>query len=474
MFTGRRGYGSRGPVTKGDLGDQEAAPVGSAPFTRPFRALDHLREADPLNSFTPTVAAALGGPAWLGTRRSAAAERFAAASLPSPEEEVWRYSRISDLDLDRFTPAGPDRPDGSLDPRVAAVAAAIDAVVVTVVDGRPSVPELPAEWGAKGVVVSSATDLDEGVAGLGAVAVDGPDVFATMNDAFTAAPLVISVPRGVVLDRPVLIAHQVVTAGVAVFPRLVVRIGEGAQATVIDRISSSADGPVLSVPLTELDVERGGRLGFLNFQDLATDSWQIGSLVARVGQEATVTAGLVGLGGEYARLRTDCALVGRGAHGDLLAGYFGEGDQTLDFRTFQRHDAPDTTSNLLFKGAVGGRSRSVYTGLIRVDKAARGTNAFQTNRNVKLSETAWAESVPNLEIETNDVRCSHASTVGPVDPEQRFYLESRGVPPSVADRLIVAGFFDEVVRQMPGGDPVVDAIGVRIADKLDRVEEDLR
>src|SRR3954462_14147106 len=120
----------------------------------------------------------------------------------------------------------------------------------------------------------------------------------------------------------------------------------------------------------------------------------------------------------------------------------------LDFRTFQDHAAPDTTSNLLFKGAVGDSSRSVYTGLIHVRKNARGTNAFQTNRNIKLSDGAWAESVPNLEIENNDVHCSHASTVGPVDEDQRFYLESRGVPTEVAERLIVAGFFAEVLEQL--------------------------
>jgi len=157
----------------------------------------------------------------------------------------------------------------------------------------------------------------------------------------------------------------------------------------------------------------------------------------------------VGFGGDYARLRTDCRMVGRGATGELDAVYFGEGDQTLDFRTFQEHVAPDCTSNLLFKGAGGGRSRSVYTGMIRVGKQARGTNAFQTNRNVKLSEGAWAESVPNLVIENNDVRCSHASAVGPVDAEQRFYLESRGVPTEDAERLIVSGFFDEVLTRLP-------------------------
>jgi Fe-S cluster assembly protein SufD len=297
-------------------------------------------------------------------------------------------------------------------------------------------------------------------------------VFATLNDAFAADPVVITVPRGVQLAEPLVVGTHLSGAGAAGFPRLVVLVGEGAGATVIDR-TTSTDDDVLSVPLTEVRVERGGRLDLVVVQQLGSAAWQLGSLVADVGQEAHLRVGLVGLGGAYARLRTDCRLSGRGASGDLLAAYFGDGDQTLDFRTFQHHDAPDTTSDLLFKGAVGGRSRSVYTGLIRVSKEARGTNAFQTNRNVKLSDDAWAESVPNLEIETNDVRCSHASTVGPVDPEQRFYLESRGVPPTTADRLIVAGFFDEVVRRLPGDELVAEVRG-HIADKLDRVAEDLR
>ena len=121
----------------------------------------------------------------------------------------------------------------------------------------------------------------------------------------------------------------------------------------------------------------------------------------------------------------------------------------LDLRTFQEHRAPDTTSNLLFKGGVSDHSHSVYTGLIRILPDGRGSNAFQTNRNLKLSEHAWAESVPNLEIENNDVHCSHASTVGPVDEDQRFYLESRGVPTRAAERLIVGGFFDEVLDAFP-------------------------
>ena len=399
----------------------------------------------PLSAFPVDAAAALAGPAWLQGRRAAAAEAFGAAAFPSAQEEVWRYSRIAELDLDRYAPSA-------------------DAVAVDL--------PIPEEWTAKGVAVRRAADLVDETSGIGSVAQGGPDVFATLNDAFAADPVVVSVPRGAQLTEPLVVGTRLAGAGAAGFPRLVVLVGEGAAATVIER-TTSTDDDLLSVPLTELRVERGGRLDFVAIQQLGSAAWQLGSLVAEVGQEAHLRVGLVGLGGAYARLRTDCRLTGRGGTGDLLAAYFGDGDQTLDFRTFQHHDAPDTTSNLLFKGAVGGRSRSVYTGLIKVSKDARGTNAFQTNRNVKLSDDAWAESVPNLEIETNDVRCSHASTVGPVDPEQRFYLESRGVPPTVADRLIVAGFFDEVVRELPD-DALVAEVRSRISEKLDRVAEDLR
>ena len=387
--------------------------------------------------------------------------------MPSTSEEVWRYSRVGELELSEWTaasggavaPGGPEVLEGA-------------AVTVSVLNGVAGIGPLPASWTERGVVVAAASSLEEADAGLGSVAVDDPDVFAALNDAFALDPIVIAVPRGVELDEPILISSRVDGAHAAVFPRLVVRLADGARATVVDHITSGPD-PVLSVPLTELDVGRGARLGYLHVQELGATSWQIGSLVARVGQEGDLAAALVGLGGSYARMRTDATLAGRGCNGDLLAAYFGEDDQTLDFRTFQHHDAPDTTSNLLFKGAVGGRSRSVYTGLIRVDKAARGTNAFQTNRNIKLSEEAWAESVPNLEIETNDVHCSHASTVGPVDAEQRFYLESRGVTPKMADRLIVAGFFDEVVRALPAAGAVA-SVRERIAAKLDRTAEDLR
>jgi Fe-S cluster assembly protein SufD len=263
---------------------------------------------------------------------------------------------------------------------------------------------------------------------------------------------------------------QVVSgAGVACFPHVVVDIGADAELTVVEhRISGS--GSALVVPLVELAVGPAARLGYAEVQDLGSEVWQLGRQVSSVAGQGSLTAATAAFGGGYARVRTDCDLVGRGASGTLLAAYFGDGDQTVDFRTFQNHRAPDTTSDLVFKGALDGRAGSVYSGLIRIHADGGGSNAFQTNRNIKLSDEAWAWSVPNLEIENNNVRCSHASTVSPVDEDQQFYLQSRGVPPAVADRLIVAGFFDEVVRRMPSA-AVRQLAGARIAEKLDGREQ---
>ena len=317
---------------------------------------------------------------------------------------------------------------------------------------------------AKGLYAGRLVDGPTGDVALGSVAGDGPDVFAALNDARMADPVLVSVPAGITIERPVVIVDWVDADGSSVYPRLVVRVGVDADVKVLDWHGSD-DVAALVSPVIELDVARAARLGYLNVQLRGPRVWQVASQLSQVDADATLTSAQAGLGGEYARTRTDCHLVGRGATGNLEALYFGQRDQTLDFRTFQQHAAPDTTSNLLFKGAVDDHSRSVYTGLIKVEKEARGTNAFQTNRNLKLSEHAWAESVPNLEIETNDVRCSHASTVGPIDIEQRFYLESRGVPTDVAERLVVAGFFAEVLEDLPV-DAVAPLVEAAIEERL--------
>ncbi len=414
--------------------------------------------------FSPVAAGALGGPQWLIDRRIAAAEAFESTPRPDASAEEWRYSRIGELDLDGFTPATEfgDAPMPRLDVEPAAL--------IRCVNGRVMYTDVDQELIDRGVHIGPLAEDENGETRLGSVAADAGDYFTLLNDAFMDWPLLIDIPRGVVIERPIVVTHHAAGDGGAAFPRLVVRAGENAQANVLDLHTSEADDHILMCPVVELDVESAGRLGYLKVQEQGAHTWQFGSVLARAEKDATVSAATAAFGGEYARTRADTRLVGRGAHGDLMAIYFGEGDQTLDFRTYQDHVAPDTTSNLLYKGVVAGESRSIYTGLIRVRPNARGTNAFQTNRNLKLSDEAWAESVPNLEIENNDVKCSHASTVSPVDEEQRFYLESRGVPTDEAERLIVAGFLGEVLANIPVPS-AAPALKLAIADKLARQRE---
>jgi Fe-S cluster assembly protein SufD len=387
----------------------------------------------------------------LRVRRAAAFERFAAAELPTEAEEVWRYSRISELDLADFAPMGEDVPVSSsevpepLRPLLDAVGER--AGLVLVVDGRIVTVELDEGLAAKGVTVGSLADLPGGDAVLGTVS--GPnDVFGNLHAAFVRDPVVVHVPAGVAVERPIVVLQWIATDGAAVFPRTIVVAEEASEVTVVDLVAS-ADVRALVVPTWELDAQHAANLRYLNVQELGPRVWQIGYQASRVARDATLQSAMVALGGDYARVRADAKLTGEGGTSHLLAVYFGDGEQMHDFRTMQDHDAPKTTSDLLFKGAVADAARSVYTGLIRVKHGAAGTRAFQTNRNLVLSEGASANSVPNLEIEENDVSCSHASAVGPIDEEQRYYLEARGVPTDVAERLIVLGFFDDVLERVP-------------------------
>jgi len=387
------------------------------------------------------------------------------AGLPTDAEEVWRYSRIAELDLADYVPL-PDGmgkvPDASVPDLVAALLSALgDRAGLVVVRNGHTVYIDSAE---PGVTVATAEDAE-----LPIGTVSGEvDAFTSLNAAFVAAPIGLRVAPGAAVEHPLVVVHWLDADGAAVFPRSLVQVEAGASATVVEVVASD-DVVSLTVPVTELDVAEGANLRYLNAQLLGPRVWQVGLQASRVGRDASFTSASVALGGDYARVRTDSSLVGRGGSSRLLALYFGDRAQMHDFRTLQAHEAPKTTSDLLFKGAVAGRAHSVYSGLIRVRKGAVGTNAYQTNRNLVLSEGAHADSVPNLEIEENDVRCSHASAVGPVDEEQRFYLESRGVPPGPAERLIVLGFLDDVLSRTPV--PSVHPwLRQALAAKLDRVE----
>jgi Fe-S cluster assembly protein SufD len=288
---------------------------------------------------------------------------------------------------------------------------------------------------------------------LGAASDASPDAFTLLHDAFLAGGAYIRVPKGVTVEHPIVVLHWSEGDGLVSFPHTLVVAEDGAQVTVFDRYGSTDTGPGTTGHVVDAVVELllgdDAHVRYLSVQEHGPRTWQIALQRAHLGRDATLKSAVVALGGEYARLRSEARLDGKGAESDLTAVYFGDGNQMLDFRTLQDHVAPNTRSELLFKGAVEDHAKSVYTGLIRIREGAQKTNAHQTNRNLVLTEGAEAYSVPNLEIEADDVRCSHASAVGPIDDDQLYYLATRGVPPEEAERLVVLGFFDDVFDRLP-------------------------
>jgi Fe-S cluster assembly protein SufD len=408
-----------------------------------------------MTTFTPDAARALGGPDWLVERRLAAAEQLPDISWPQPTEEIWRYSKIDEFDPERYRAHPPDEiGEPGVEPAPGGGPLAAEAGdrsgLVVVRNGRVVRHELDPALEAKGVLVCGLATCaaDDVLPWLGTCTDASPDAFTILHDAFLAGGAFVRVPDGVVVDRPIVVLHWSYGEGRASFPHTLVVAGESSQVAIVDRFASTG-GDHLVDAAVEIVVGDDAHVRYLSVQEHGPHTWQIALQRAHLGRDATLRSSAVALGGDYARLRSEARLDGSGSESDLLAVYFGDGKQMLDFRTLQDHAAPHTRSNLLFKGAVEDAAHSVYSGLVHLRPAAQRAEAYQTNRNLVLSEGAGAESIPNLEIEANDVRCSHASTVGPVDDDQRYYLATRGIPPEEADRLIVLGFFDDVLSQLP-------------------------
>ena len=346
-----------------------------------------------------------------------------ALTLPTVDEEIWRYSRIGELNLDQFELGK----------------------VATKIEASSQAKQF----------VSSATNIAPR---------NATDIFEDLNVRH-AQLTAISIAKNQVVAEPIVITHSLDESGVVAYPRLVIEAHENSEVTVVERFISSANAKSLIVPVVDVRAAQSARVTYVAINELGVSTWQIGYQQAVGQRDSMMKLFTVALGGDYARMRAEVRLEGQGANSQQVALYFADANQMHDFRTLQDHAAPRTHSSLLFKGAVKDTSKSVYTGLIRIRENATKSEAFQTNRNLTLSNGAWAESVPNLEIETNDVKCSHASTVGPIDEEQRFYLESRGIHPEIAERLVVLGFFDEVLNRLPAL-PFVSGLRERVSTKL--------
>jgi len=278
----------------------------------------------------------------------------------------------------------------------------------------------------------------------------GLSKFVALHQAVAHQGLFCYVPDGVRVELP-LRSWIVAACGPALFPHVLIVVGQNAELTLIDerRSSSEAGDPLFSNEMTEIRVGAGGILRYVHLQRWNHSTSELFSQRAILEKDAQFLNITVGLGGRLAKANVETVLQGPGTRAELLGIFFESGTQHFDFHTLQDHQAPNSFSDLLYKSALADQARAIYTGLIRIEKQAQKSNAYQANRCLLLSQGAKADSIPMLEIEADDVRCTHGVAVGPVDEEQAFYLMSRGLSAAEAERLIVEGFFEEILKRIP-------------------------
>ena len=364
---------------------------------------------------------------------------FESLDEPTGAEEDWRYV---DYDLPFSDLAPVETPGEALADGPFIESLGSTSGMVRIVDGHVVAND------SDGAIVRRMADVDERA---GSVPVDH-NKLAAAHGTFAHDGVFVEVPAGMAVSEPLVIDVQGVTDGSAVFPHISVSIGENAEARVLVVYRSAEGRRLLMVPEVSLDVAEGGNLRFVSVQGMAHSGSVVVHERARIGRDATSRIGEVGLGADLGRLDLGVTLEGDGASSDVSGLYFGEGSQTLDYRLVVTHVGRSTTSDVFLKGALEDDSQSVFTGLLRIEKDAQKTSTFETNRNLVLSENAKAHSVPNLEILCDDVVCGHGSSVGPLEEEHLYYLQSRGLSTPRAQRLLIRGFFAEVIDRLPIGD----------------------
>ena len=295
---------------------------------------------------------------------------------------------------------------------------------------------------------------------------EGDDVFVSLNDAGYRSGTFVYVPRNTVVEGPISLRVVQGRSGTLLNHRTLIVLEEGAQAEVWEQYLSAEhelDGVFNSV--TELVVGENAHLRYVCGQALSEKSWIFGAQRAEVGRDGSLDWVSLGFGSTNGRVRMETRLSGPGADARVTGAYASHSRQHIDFDTTQEHAAPSTTSDLAFRGVLTGRSTAVWKGNIIVDPGAQKTDAFQESRNLLLSKRAHADAIPGLEIQANDVRCTHAAAVAQVDPEQLFYLRSRGLREEVAKRLVIEGFLAALVERFEEG-PVREVLGEALERRL--------
>jgi Fe-S cluster assembly protein SufD len=377
----------------------------------------------------------------------------------------WEFTDLTGLDLARFGPAPADAE--LLAPGEPLLAAPDGAIELLQVDGA---------YGSGRAIEDGPVVLPLSVAlerhpelvepRLGTVVSADGDVFAAWNAQAWTGGAFVWIPRGVRVEAPILLTAVSAAAGTALHRRVLIVVEDDAEVEVWEQyLSGDEQSETLLNTVVELVVGENATLRYVCGQELNERSWIFGAQRAEVARHGRLDWAVIGFGSANGRVRTETLLAGEGAEGKVTGAYATHARQHLDYDTTQEHGAPNTTSDLAFRGILAGRSSAVWRGMIKVDPGAQKTDAFQECRNLLLSKRAHADAIPGLEILANDVRCTHAAAIAQIDPEQVFYLRTRGVPEDVAKRLVTEGFMAQLVERFDEG-PVRAAVAGALEKRL--------
>ena len=429
--------------------------------------LDELSSASKIESNN-------GIPEWFVDAQAEASREFAAEPYPSRKDEHWRFSSVKNLDgaTSLAKPAADLGARPAFEPTLDRAFPEPAGRIIFVNDQLASCELLDDSLNERGVVflpleqaLKVRPDLLEAHF-MAQPARLGSKKFAALHKASVKAGTVLYLPPSLVVDAPFEVFHVVTGENLAVFPHTLIIADKESQVTFLDHfVSTDGQAKGFACGVNDLVLRPGSRLSYISVQDWSRQfvSVQVNSTVAEE-QSSAVNLSL-NFGGRYSRLESISRLAGAGARSDMLAVSIAGADQEFDQRTLQDHLQPNTTSDLLYKNALSDNARTVFSGLIKVERGAHRTDAYQKVRNLLLSEEAEANSMPGLEILADDVRCTHGATSGQVEPEELFYLLSRGIPQLKAKGLIVNGFLNEVVDRL-SSEHIKTYLRGQIADRL--------
>ena len=443
------------------------------------------------NPFTPETIKSQTNPAWLEQTRLAALEIYHDRKIPTTAVESWKYTNLRRFKPENFTPAQPVPAVLSIEELPAKIRdrlSSTDAAGRIVLSGSSVIlKDVPSELAAKGVIF---TDLKTAVLehpelvqkylySVVGAAYPAPttqaleryeaipnldeDKFTALNAALWDNGFFVYVPKNVELELPLGGFRYLDQEGTFTASRTLVVLEDNAKVTYIDE-QDSPDLKAANFGVVELFLGKGANLRYVAIQNWGRGFTHIQRIKSNLERDATLNSLYVTMGATLSRSEVQTAL-SENSNSEMLAVYFADKDQHFDHYTLQHHLKPRAHSDLLFKGVVTDKARAVFSGLIKVELNAQKTDAYQKNRTLLLSDEARTDSVPQLEINANDVRCSHGSTTGPVDAQELFYLRSRGIPKPIAEKMLVTAFLEDVLNRVPLKN-VVKYLENVIADKV--------